>query len=73
MNFIRSLNSEHFIFLKTEFSHSADLLRGWKLATNAKFKHNISKIVTARKNPTRTSGVNATSWTLQIIPLFFSH
>ena len=33
-----------------------DLLTGWKLATNAKFKNNISKIIPARPKKHRDIG-----------------
>ena len=36
-----------------------DLLGGWRLATNAKFQHNISKITPARPKNTGTWDVNA--------------
>ena len=43
MNFIRRLNRGKFMFQATVLKFS-DLLRGWKLAKNAKIQHNISKI-----------------------------
>ena len=40
--FLRRLNRRNFYFSKNSFE-IYDLLGGWKLATNAKFQHNISK------------------------------
>ena len=45
MNFIRWLNREKKIYLS---SHSC-LLAVWTLTTNAKFRHNISRILPAKQ------------------------
>ena len=50
MNFIRRLNNPA-IFLSF-----GDLLVEWKLVTNAKIKHNISKIMPARPKKNRDMG-----------------
>ena len=44
-----------FIFQATVLKFG-DLLWGWKLATNTKFQHNISKITSARPKKHRDMG-----------------
>ena len=51
MNFIRRLNRAIFIFQATV------LLGGWKLTTNTKFQHNISKITPAGQKKTQGHGM----------------
>ena len=50
---------ENFIFQVTVLKFS-NLLGGWKLATNAKFQKNISKLMPARPKNTGKWGLNAT-------------
>ena len=47
MNFICRLNRRNFIY-QVRILKFGDLLGKWKFATNAKFHHNVSKIMPAR-------------------------
>ena len=51
-----TLNRGHFYLSNQSLKFDGDLLGGWKLSTNAKFHHNISKITPASPEKLRDMG-----------------